>query len=53
MILNRGQQRNLFDMINGDSRSSGGGAFVLRGTDLIAVTNNTVSKAKKISYRYD
>jgi hypothetical protein len=54
MVLNNSEQRNLFSMLeSGYGGSSGGGAFVLRGTDLIAVMGNTVSKAGKISYRYD
>jgi hypothetical protein len=54
MILNRAQQGNLFDLINGGAKAGGdgGGAFVLRGTDLIAVANNTVAKAGRVRYRY-
>jgi hypothetical protein len=49
MVLNQGQQNRLFNMINSGASGNGSGGrdnvqFVLRGTDLIGLINNTQRK---------
>ena len=47
MILNRKQQRTLFDIANGKTKGSGGQVdFKIRGADLVGVINNYYSRMK-------
>ena len=45
MILNRGQQANLYDMING-GKSSGNVQFKISGKDLVGVLSNYTQQKK-------
>ena len=46
MVLNGGQQRNLFSMINKGGSNSGNIQFKVKGSDLIGVMNNEQTKRK-------
>ena len=46
MILTKGQQGTLFNMLNGKASISNGGEWKVRGTDLIKVISNTQNKMR-------
>lgn len=54
MLLNRSQQRQLFDQLdNGSGSSNNNYSLEVRGSSLVTVMNNTNNKRKKVNYRYD
>ena len=46
MILNKAQQRNLWEIANGKSGTSGQVNFKIRGADLVGVLNNEMSRRR-------
>lgn len=53
LVLNRSQQRNLFNMLEYGDNSKNNFTLEVRGTSLEAVRQNTLNKNKKLNYRYD